>query len=184
MSSTFDFPKLAATRRQTPIVGIPMLQKAGGKLSLPSPHAPCALIGAFAPISISLWHLGCAHSRLISTGRSLVNTAGPIASPRRSQHRCEGGCRRLQLEACERARAPFGFTSFGDRVSSAPRVRPPGDWAVISEISAEAVHSGSLRFRDVALLESSCCCSVTATAYRLRIVIARPLAVLQRARAR
>ena len=53
----------------------------------------------------------------------------------------------------ERARAPFGYTSFGGRsVIGTLEYVPQVTWAVISELSAESAFLQVRRFRDVALL--------------------------------
>jgi len=77
----------------------------------------------------------------------------------------------------QRARAPFPYTSFGGReVIGTLEYVPQVSWAVVSEISAEAAFVQVRRFRDVALLVIALLLIlVSATAYRLGLLIARPL---------
>lgn len=75
------------------------------------------------------------------------------------------------------ARAPFTYTSFGGRdvIGTLENV-PQVNWAVISELSAESAFAQVRRFRDVALLVIALLLIlVSATAYRLGLLIARPL---------
>jgi diguanylate cyclase (GGDEF)-like protein len=77
----------------------------------------------------------------------------------------------------ERARAPFPYTSFGKRsVIGTLEYVPQVNWAVISELSAESAFHQVRRFRDVALLVILLLLVVvTGIAYRLGLLIARPL---------
>jgi diguanylate cyclase (GGDEF)-like protein len=77
----------------------------------------------------------------------------------------------------ERARASFYYNSFGGRaVIGTLEYVPQVNWAVISELSAESAFLQVRRFRDVALLVIILLLIVvTATAYRLGLLIARPL---------
>jgi len=80
----------------------------------------------------------------------------------------------------ERARNPFAYTSFGGRsVIGTLEYVPQVTWAVISELSAESAFLQVRRFRDVALLVIILLLVVvTVTAYRLGLLIARPLDLL------
>ncbi|MGH7602810.1 MAG: sensor domain-containing diguanylate cyclase [Gemmatimonadaceae bacterium] len=75
------------------------------------------------------------------------------------------------------ARAPFNYTSFGGRdVIGTLEYVPQVNWAVISELSATSAFSQVRRFRDVAILVIALLLIlVSATAYRLGLLIARPL---------
>ena len=75
------------------------------------------------------------------------------------------------------ARAPFGYTSFGDRdVIGTLELVPQVNWAVISEISSETAFSQVRSFRDFALMVIALLLVlVAAIAYRLGLLIARPL---------
>jgi diguanylate cyclase (GGDEF)-like protein len=83
----------------------------------------------------------------------------------------------------ERARAPFPYTSFGGRdVIGTLEYVPQVNWAVIAEISSEAAYLQVRHFRDVALLVIAfLLVAVTASAYRLGRLIARPLDRLTKA---
>jgi diguanylate cyclase (GGDEF)-like protein len=83
----------------------------------------------------------------------------------------------------EQARAPFAYTSFGSReVIGTLEYVPQVSWAVIAEISSEAAYLQVRRFRDVALLVIAfLLVAVTASAYRLGRLIARPLDRLTKA---
>ncbi|MDQ6689696.1 MAG: diguanylate cyclase [Gemmatimonadota bacterium] len=74
-------------------------------------------------------------------------------------------------------RTPFGYISFKGRdvIGTLERV-PQVNWAVISEVSAESAFRQVRRFRDVAMLVIALLLVlVAATAYRLGLLIARPL---------
>ncbi|MEO8910728.1 MAG: diguanylate cyclase [Gemmatimonadaceae bacterium] len=75
------------------------------------------------------------------------------------------------------ARAPSGYTSFGGRdVIGTLEFVPQVNWAVISEISAETAFQQVRHFRDVSLLIIALLMLfVAAIAYRLGLLIARPL---------
>jgi diguanylate cyclase (GGDEF)-like protein len=76
-----------------------------------------------------------------------------------------------------RARAPFSYESFeGRRVIGTLEYVPQVSWAVISEISAESAFLQVRRFRDFAILTIAVLLLlVSATGYRLGLLIARPL---------
>ncbi|HZE09432.1 MAG TPA: diguanylate cyclase [Gemmatimonadaceae bacterium] len=75
------------------------------------------------------------------------------------------------------ARAPFTYTSFGGRdVIGTLEYVPQVNWAVISELSATSAFAQVRRFRDVSILVIALLLIlVSATAYRLGLLIARPL---------
>ena len=75
------------------------------------------------------------------------------------------------------ARAPFSYTSFGGReVTGTLEFVPQVNWAVISEISSETAFAQVRHFRDFALLVIALLMVfVAAVAYRLGLLIARPL---------
>jgi diguanylate cyclase (GGDEF)-like protein len=75
------------------------------------------------------------------------------------------------------ARTPFPFTSFGGRdVIGTLEYVPQVNWAVVSEISSETAFLQVRRFRDVALIVILVLLVlVSATGYRLGLLIARPL---------
>jgi len=75
------------------------------------------------------------------------------------------------------ARAPFSFTSFGGRdVIGTLEYVPQVNWAVISEISRQSAFVQVRRFRDVAIVVILVLLIlVSATGYRLGLLIARPL---------
>ena len=77
----------------------------------------------------------------------------------------------------EHARAPFAYTSFGgNSVIGTLEYVPQVNWAVISELSERSAFQQVRRFRDVAFLVIILLLVVvTATAYRLGLLIARPL---------
>ena len=158
------------------------LGKAKLVVAVPAQRADGRLIGAFAA------ELNLAPVRVLlrsfspdSTGAIfLVNTKGyPIASS-------EGMTQvlvntRMQPSTMKkllaRARIPFTYTSFRSRevIGTLENV-PQVNWAIISEVSAESAFQQVSRFRDVALLVIALLLIlVTATAYRLGLLIARPL---------
>jgi diguanylate cyclase (GGDEF)-like protein len=86
-------------------------------------------------------------------------------------------------ELLQRARAPFTYSSFGSRnVIGTLEYVPQVNWAVVSEVSSESAFVQVRRFRDVALIVIALILIVAAaTAYRLGLLIARPLDRLTRA---
>jgi diguanylate cyclase (GGDEF)-like protein len=159
--------------------------KAGrGKLvvAVPAQRADGRLIGAFAA------ELNLAPMRILLRSFSpesngaifLVNTKGfPIASSERMTEvlvktRMQPPTMKKLLQG---ARSPFSYTSFGGRevIGTLEHV-PQVNWAIISEIPAETAFQQVRRFRDVALLVIALLLVlVAATAYRLGLLIARPL---------
>jgi diguanylate cyclase (GGDEF)-like protein len=124
------------------------------------------LLRSFAPDSSGVIYLVNTRGALIASSDvltlKLVQT--PMQSPTMKKLR-------------ERARAPFAYTSFGGRpVIGTLEYVPQVSWAVISELSSESAFSQVRRFRDVALLVIVLLLIVvTATAYRLGLLIASPL---------
>jgi diguanylate cyclase (GGDEF)-like protein len=124
------------------------------------------LLRSFAPDSSGVIYLVNTRGALIASSDvltpKLVQT--PMQSPTMKKLR-------------ERARAPFSYTSFGGRhVIGTLEYVPQVSWAVISELSSESAFSQVRRFRDVALLMIVLLLIVvTATAYRLGLLIASPL---------
>src|SRR6185503_11981803 len=130
------------------------------------------LLRSFAPDSTGAIHLvnikGSAIASSDKVSQNLI--ASPLPAPTMKKLR-------------ERARAPFEYTSFGNRdVIGTLEYVPQVNWAVIAEISAEAAYLQVRRFRDVALLVIAfLLVAVTAAAYRLGRFIARPLDRLTKA---
>ena len=124
------------------------------------------LLRSFAPDSSGSIYLVNIRGAAIasSEGISLQLVKTPLPAPTMKKLR-------------ERARAPFGYTSFGGRhVIGTLEYVPQVNWAVISELSAESAFLQVRRFRDVALLVIILLLIVvTVTAYRLGLLIARPL---------
>lgn len=124
------------------------------------------LLRSFAPDSSGAIHLvsikggAIASSDVVSA--QLVNS--PLPPPTMKNLR-------------EHARAPFAYTSFGgNSVIGTLEYVPQVNWAVISELSERSAFQQVRRFRDVALLVIILLLVVvTATAYRLGLLIARPL---------
>ena len=156
-------------------------------VAVPAQRADGRLIGAFAaelnlaPVQLLLRSFAPDSSVIY-----LVNTKGaPIAtsegvSPQLIKTRMPPTTMKKLLQ---RVRTPFPYTSFGERnVIGTLEYVPQVSWAVISEISAEAAFVQVRRFRDVALLVIALLLIlVSATAYRLGLLIARPLDRLTKA---
>jgi diguanylate cyclase (GGDEF)-like protein len=173
-------------RSDNQIVGNPYWDDKAGRAKLvvavPAQRADGRLIGAFAAeLNLAPVHLLLRSFAPDSSGAIyLVNTSGAaIASSEivTAQLVKTPMPPTTMKKLRERARAPFGFTSFGDRsVIGTLEYVPQVNWAVISELSAEAAYAQVRRFRDVALLVIILLLVVvTATAYRLGLLIARPL---------
>jgi diguanylate cyclase (GGDEF)-like protein len=176
-------------RSESQIVSEPYWDDKAGKAKLvvavPAQRADGRLIGAFAA------ELNLAPVRLLlrsfapdtSGSIYLVTTrGGPIAS--------SGVMTSLLVRSLmppltmkkllRSARAPFTYTSFGGRdvIGNLEHV-PQVNWAVISEVSAESAFLQVRRYRDVALMVIALILIlVAATAYRLGLLIARPLDLL------
>jgi diguanylate cyclase (GGDEF)-like protein len=130
------------------------------------------LLRSFAPDSTGAIHLvntrGGAIASSDGVSENLIKHPLPAATMKRLR---------------ERARAPFEYTSYLNRdVIGTLEYVPQVSWAVIAEISAEAAYMQVRRFRDVALLVIAfLLVAVTAAAYRLGRLIARPLDRLTKA---
>ena len=130
------------------------------------------LLRSFAPDSTGAIHLVNTRGALIASSDG-VNEAlvrSPMPPPTMKKLR-------------ERARAPFGYSSFRDRdVIGTLEYVPQVNWAVLAEMSAEAAYLQVRRFRDVALgVIAFLLIAVTLSAYRLGRLIARPLDRLTKA---
>ena len=130
------------------------------------------LLRSFAPDSSGAIHLVNTRGALIASSDG-VNEAlvrSPMPPPTMKKLR-------------ERARAPFEYTSFRDHdVIGTLEYVPQVNWAVLAEQSAEAAYLQVRRFRDVALgVIVFLLIAVTAAAYRLGRLIARPLDRLTKA---
>jgi len=176
----------ATLRSETQIVGDVYWDQKMGKTNLvvavPVQRADGRLIGAFAaelnlaPVRIMLRSFSPENSGAIF----LVNARGyPIAS---SEGMTEVLVKtRMQPPTMKRlldnARAPFPYTSFrGREVIGTLEHVPQVNWAIISEVSAVSAFQQVRHFRDVSLLVIALLMVlVAATAYRLGLLIARPL---------
>src|SRR5947207_3159102 len=166
----------------------PIAKRAKLIVAVPAQRADGRLLGAFAAeLNLAPVQLLLRSFAPDSTGAiHLVNTrGGAIASS-------DGVSEKLiksPLPAAtmkklrERARAPFEYNSYASRdVIGTLEYVPQVSWAVIAEISAEAAYMQVRRFRDVALLVIAfLLVAVTASAYRLGRLIARPLDRLTKA---
>ena len=179
-------------RSENQIVGETYWDQKAGRAKLivavPAQRADGRLIGAFAA------ELNLAPVRLLlrsfapdtSSSIFLVTTkGGPIASsgvmtPVLVKTRMPPLTMKKLLKS---ARAPFTYTSFGGReVIGSLEYVPQVNWAVISEVSSESAFLQVRRYRDVALLVIALILIVAAAAaYRLGLLIARPLDRLTRA---
>jgi diguanylate cyclase (GGDEF)-like protein len=176
----------AILRSESQIVGDAYWDEKAGRakvvVAVPAQRADGRLIGAFAA------ELNLAPVRLLLRSFSpdssgaifLVNIKGyPIAS---SEGMTSVLVRtRMQpptmKELLRSGRVPFPYTSFGGRsvIGTLEHV-PQANWAVISEISAESAFQQVRHFRDVAVLVIALLLVlVAASAYRLGLLIARPL---------
>jgi diguanylate cyclase (GGDEF)-like protein len=130
------------------------------------------LLRSFAPDSTGAIHLVNTKGGAIasSDGVSEIVIRNPLPPPTIKKLR-------------ERARAPFEYTSFHNRdVIGTLEYVPQVNWAVIAEMSAEEAYMQVRRFRDAALLVILfLLIAVTASAYRLGRLIARPLDRLTKA---
>jgi diguanylate cyclase (GGDEF)-like protein len=182
----------AALRSDNQIVGDAYWDPKAGRAKLivavPAQRADGRLLGAFAAeLNLAPVQLLLRSFAADSTGRiHLVNIKGaPIASSDGVTEQLvknpmpAATMKRLR----EQARAPFAYTSFGSReVIGTLEYVPQVSWAVIAEISSEAAYLQVRRFRDVALLVIAfLLVAVTASAYRLGRLIARPLDRLTKA---
>jgi diguanylate cyclase (GGDEF)-like protein len=151
-------------------------------VAVPAQRADGRLIGAFAaelnlaPVKVMLRSFAPDTSAAIYL---ITLKGGPIASseamtPTLVKTRMAPPTMKKLLS---RARAPFSYESFGGRrvIGTLEHV-PQVSWAVISEISAESAFLQVRRFRDFAILVIAVLLVlVSATGYRLGLLIARPL---------
>ena len=166
----------------------PVAKRAKLIVAVPAQRADGRLLGAFAaelnlaPVQLLLRSFAPDSSGAIH----LVNTRGSIIAS------SDGVTEALikspmplptMKKLRERARAPFEYNSFRDRdVIGTLEYVPQVNWAVISEQSAEAAYLQVRRFRDVALgVIVFLLIAVTLSAYRLGMLIARPLDRLTKA---
>ena len=130
------------------------------------------LLRSFAPDSSGAIHLVNTHGSVIASSdgvnEALIKNSLPTSTMKKLR---------------ERARAPFEYTSFRGRdVIGTLEYVPQVNWAVLAEMSAEAAYLQVRRFRDVALgVIAFLLIAVTASAYRLGRLIARPLDRLTKA---
>jgi len=181
-----------ALRSDNQIVGDAYWDPKAGRAKLivavPAQRADGRLLGAFAAeLNLAPVQLLLRSFATDSTGRiHLVNIKGaPIASSDGiTEQLVKNPMSPVTMKKLrERARAPFPYTSFGNRdVIGTLEYVPQVSWAVIAEISSEAAYLQVRRFRDVALLVIAfLLVAVTASAYRLGRLIARPLDRLTKA---
>ena len=166
----------------------PVAKRAKLIVAVPAQRADGRLLGAFAaelnlaPVQLLLRSFAPDSSGAIH----LVNTRGSIIAS------SDGVTEALikspmplptMKKLRERARAPFEYNSFRDRdVIGTLEYVPQVNWAVIAEQSAEAAYLQVRRFRDVALgVIVFLLIAVTLSAYRLGMLIARPLDRLTKA---
>jgi diguanylate cyclase (GGDEF)-like protein len=179
-------------RSENQIVGETYWDDKAGRAKLvvavPAQRADGRLIGAFAaelnlsPVRLLLRSFAPDTSGAIY----LVTTkGGPIASSRAMTPALVKTLMPppTMKRLLQKARAPFGYTSFGGRpVIGTLEYVPQVNWAVISEVSSESAFVQVRRFRDAALLVIALLLIVVAAAaYRLGLLIARPLDRLTRA---
>jgi diguanylate cyclase (GGDEF)-like protein len=166
----------------------PVAKRAKLIVAVPAQRADGRLIGAFAaelnlaPVQLLLRSFAPDSAGAIH----LVNTKGDAiaSSDGISENLIKSPLPQPTMKKLrERARAPFEYTSFdGREVIGTLEYVPQVNWAVIAEISAEAAYLQVRRFRDVALLVIAfLLVAVTAAAYRLGQLIARPLDRLTKA---
>ena len=166
----------------------PVTKRAKLIVAVPAQRADGRLLGAFAAeLNLAPVQLLLRSFAADSTGRiHLVNIKGaPIASSDGiTEQMLKHPMPPVTMKKLrERARAPFSYVSFGGRdVIGTLEYVPQVSWAVIAEISSEAAYLQVRRFRDVALLVIAfLLVAVTASAYRLGRLIARPLDRLTKA---
>jgi diguanylate cyclase (GGDEF)-like protein len=166
----------------------PVAKRAKLIVAVPAQRADGRLLGAFAAeLNLAPVQLLLRSFAPDSTGAiHLVNTRGAIIAS-------SDGVNELLINSPmppptmkklrERARAPFEYSSFRNRdVIGTLEYVPQVNWAVLAEMSAEAAYLQVRRFRDVALgVIAFLLIAVTASAYRLGRLIARPLDRLTKA---
>jgi diguanylate cyclase (GGDEF)-like protein len=181
-----------AMRSDNQIVGEAYWDAKAGRAKLivavPAQRADGRLLGAFAaelnlaPVQLLLRSFApdsAGAILLVNTKGRLVASSDGVSARLISNPMPAATMKKLR----ERARAPFSYTSFNDRdVIGTLEYVPQVNWAVIAEISGEAAFTQVRNFRDVALLVIALLLvTVTASAYRLGRLIARPLDRLTKA---
>jgi len=166
----------------------PVAKRAKLIVAVPAQRADGRLLGAFAAeLNLAPVQLLLRSFAPDSTGAiHLVNTKGAAiaSSDGVSEQLIKNPMPASTIKKLrERARAPFEYTSFFNRdVIGTLEYVPQVSWAVVAEISAEAAYQQVRRFRDVALgVIIFLLFAVTAAAYRLGRLIARPLDRLTKA---
>ena len=166
----------------------PVAKRAKLIVAVPAQRADGRLLGAFAAeLNLAPVQLLLRSFAPDSTGAiHLVNTKGAAiaSSDGVSEQLIKNPMPASTIKKLrERARAPFEYTSFFNRdVIGTLEYVPHVSWAVVAEISAEAAYQQVRRFRDVALgVIIFLLIAVTAAAYRLGRLIARPLDRLTKA---
>ena len=182
----------SALRSDNQIVGDVYWDAKSGRakliIAVPAQRADGRLLGAFAaelnlvPVQMLLRSFaadstGAIH--LVNTRGALIASSGGISEELVKNPLPAETMKKLRAHA----RSPFGYTSFGGRdVIGTLEYVPQVNWAVVAEISSEAAYLQVRRFRDVALLVIVfLLVAVTASAYRLGRLIARPLDRLTKA---
>lgn len=166
----------------------PVAKRAKLIVAVPAQRADGRLLGAFAaelnlaPVQMLLRSFapdsaGAIH--LVNTRGSIIASSDGVTEALIKSPMPPSTMKKLR----ERARAPFEYTSFRDRdVIGTLEYVPQVNWAVIAEQSAEAAYLQVRRFRDVALgVIVFLLIAVTFSAYRLGMLIARPLDRLTKA---
>ena len=166
----------------------PVAKRAKLIVAVPAQRADGRLLGAFAaelnlaPVQLLLRSFapdstGAIH--LVNTRGAIIASSDGVNEPLIKSPMPPPTMKKLR----ERARAPFEYSSFRNRdVIGTLEYVPQVNWAVLAEMSAEAAYLQVRRFRDVALgVIAFLLIAVTASAYRLGRLIARPLDRLTKA---
>ena len=166
----------------------PIAKRAKLIVAVPAQRADGRLLGAFAaelnlaPVQLLLRSFAPDSSgsiHLVNTRGALIASSDGVNEVLIKYPMPAATMKKLR----ERARAPFGYSSFRDRdVIGTLEYVPQVNWAVLAEMSAEAAYLQVRRFRDVALgVIVFLLIAVTLSAYRLGRLIARPLDRLTKA---
>ena len=166
----------------------PVAKRAKLIVAVPAQRADGRLLGAFAaelnlaPVQLLLRSFAPDSSgsiHLVNTRGALIASSDGVNEVLIKYPMPAATMKKLR----ERARAPFGYSSFRDRdVIGTLEYVPQVNWAVLAEMSAEAAYLQVRRFRDVALgVIVFLLIAVTLSAYRLGRLIARPLDRLTKA---
>ena len=166
----------------------PVAKRAKLIVAVPAQRADGRLLGAFAaelnlaPVQLLLRSFAPDSSgsiHLVNTRGALIASSDGVNEVLIKYPMPAATMKKLR----ERARAPFGYSSFRDRdVIGTLEYVPQVNWAVLAEMSAEAAFLQVRRFRDVALgVIVFLLIAVTLSAYRLGRLIARPLDRLTKA---